>query len=130
LTPTSGRCSCAAIDPAAVPEIDALTHALATGDRVLCTGLILQELLQGFSESKARRRIIEGFAALPLLNPAREDHIAAAELRNLCRTRGVQAGTIDALRAQLCIPHEFTILTIDVDLKHIAKHTSLQIWAP
>jgi predicted nucleic acid-binding protein len=116
--------------PADVPEIYALTRALATGDRVLCTGLILQELLQGFSGPKARRQIIEHFTALPLLNPDREDHIAAAELRNLCRTRGVQAGTIDALLAQVCIRHELTILTTDVDFKHIAKHTSLQIWAP
>jgi predicted nucleic acid-binding protein len=116
--------------PADVPEVDALIHALETGDRILCTGLILQELLQGFSGPKSRRQIIERFAAFPLLNPDREDHIAAAELRNLCRTRGVQAGTIDALLAQLCIRHELTILTTDVDFEHIAKHTSFQIWAP
>jgi predicted nucleic acid-binding protein len=116
--------------PANVPEVDALIHALETGDRILCTGLILQELLQGFSGPKARRQIIERYAAFPLLNPDREDHIAAAELRNLCRARGVQAGTIDALLAQLCIRYELTILTTDVDFEHIAKHTSLQIWAP
>jgi predicted nucleic acid-binding protein len=116
--------------PVDLPEVDALIHALETGDRILCTGLILQELLQGFSGPKARRQIIERFAAFPLLNPDREDHIAAAELRNLCRRRGVQAGTIDSLLAQLCIRHELTILTTDVDFKHIAKHTSLQIWAP
>ncbi len=116
--------------PADVLEVDALIHALETGDRILCTGLILQELLQGFSGPKARQQIIERFAAFPLLNPAREDHIAAAELRNLCRSRGVQAGTIDALLAQLCIRHELTILTTDLDFEPIAKHTSLQIWAP
>jgi predicted nucleic acid-binding protein len=116
--------------PVDFPEVDALIHALETGDRILCTGLILQELLQGFSGPKARGQIIERFAAFPLLNPDREDHIAAAELRNLCRRRGVQAGTIDSLLAQLCIRHELTILTTDVDFKHIAKHTSLHIWAP
>jgi predicted nucleic acid-binding protein len=116
--------------PADLPEVDALIHAIETGDRILCTGLILQELLQGFSGPKARRQINERFTAFPLLNPDREDHIAAAELRNLCRTRGVQAGTIDALLAQLCIRHELTILTTDIDFKHIAKHTSLQIWTP
>ena len=116
--------------PADLPEVEALIHALEAGDRILCTGLILQELLQGFSGPKSRRQIIERFTAFPLLNPDREDHIAAAALRNLCRTRGVQAGTIDALLAQLCIRHELTILTTDVDFKHIAKHISLQIWAP
>jgi hypothetical protein len=45
----------------------------------------------------------------------------------LCRSRGVQAATIDALPAQLCIRHELTLLTTDVDFEHIAKHTSLHI---
>jgi len=116
--------------PPSVPQVDALIDALETGNRVLCTGLILQELLQGFSGPKAKQQIVERFAAFPLLNPDREDHIAAAELRNLCRTRGVQAATIDALLAQLCIRHELTLLTTDVDFSHIAKHTSLHVWAP
>jgi predicted nucleic acid-binding protein len=116
--------------PPDVPQVDALIHALETGNRVICTGLILQELLQGFSGPKAKQQIVERFAAFPLLNPDREDHIAAAELRNLCRSRGVQAGTIDALLAQLCIRHELTLLTTDVDFDHIAKHTSLHVWAP
>jgi predicted nucleic acid-binding protein len=116
--------------PADVPQVDALIQALETGNRILCTGLILQELLQGFSGAKDKRQIIERFAAFPLLNPDREDHIAAAELRNLCRARGVQAGTIDALLAQLCIRHELTLLTTDVDFSHIARHTDLRVWNP
>lgn len=116
--------------PSDVPQVDALRDALDTGNRVLCTGLILQELLQGFAGPKAKQQIVSRFAAFPLLNPDREDHIAAAELRNLCRTRGVQAGTIDSLLAQLCIRHELTLLTTDVDFDHIAKHTSLRVWAP
>ena len=36
--------------------------------------------------------------------PDQVDHVAAAELRNSCRRRGVQIGTIDALLAQLCDP--------------------------
>jgi predicted nucleic acid-binding protein len=38
-----------------------------------------------------------------LLVPDRQDHVEAAELRNLCRRRGVQVGTIDTLLAQLCL---------------------------
>jgi len=116
--------------PPDVPQVDTLIHALETGNRVLSTGLILQELLQGFTGAKAKRQIVERFAAFPLLNPDREDHVAAAELRNLCRARGVQAETIDALLAQLCIRHELTLLTTDVDFDHIAKHSSLHVWAP
>jgi predicted nucleic acid-binding protein len=110
------------------PQVRALVDALERGDRILSTGLILQELLQGFSGPKARLQIIEHFAAFPLLAPDREDHIAAAELRNRCRKRGVQAGTIDALLAQLCIRHGLVLLTTDSGFGHIAKHEDLTLW--
>ena len=114
--------------PRDVPEVHALVRALEGGERILSSGLILQELLQGFSGPRARQLIVDHFAAFPLLNPDREDHIAAAELRNRCRKRGVQAGTIDALIAQLCIRHELSLLTTDADFSHIAKHAPLKLW--
>jgi len=61
--------------------------------------------------------------------PDRDDHIEAAELRNRCRRKGVQIGTIDALLAQLCIRHEVTMLTADHDFTRIAEHTTLKLWA-
>ena len=114
--------------PAGVPEVRALVRALETGEPVVTTGLVLQELLQGFTGPKARDQIVERFAAFPLLGPDREDHIAAATLRNLCRKRGVQAGAIDALLAQLCVRHELTLLSTDEDFGHIARYCPLRIW--
>jgi predicted nucleic acid-binding protein len=67
------------------PEVHLLKDALMGADIVVTTGLVLQELLQGFSGSKSRAQIIERFAALPLVQPGREDHVAAADLRNTCR---------------------------------------------
>lgn len=58
-----------------VPTVDALRAALAGGDPVVTTGLILQELLQGFSGPRARKKIVERFAALPLLIPDRRDYM-------------------------------------------------------
>jgi predicted nucleic acid-binding protein len=114
--------------PADVPEVRSLVRALEGVERVVATGLVLQELLQGFTGPKARGQIVDRFAAFPLLVPDREDHIAAAELRNLCRKRGVQVGTIDALLAQLCVRHELTMLTADRDFGLIAKHCPLRLW--
>jgi len=114
--------------PARIPQVDALVHALSVGEHVVTTGLVLQELLQGFSGPKAREQIVERFAAFPLLVPDRDDHIAAASLRNLCRKRGVHIGTIDALLGQLCVRHELTLLTTDEDFRHLAKHCALQLW--
>lgn len=105
-----------------------LVRALQTGERVVTTGLVLQELLQGFYGPKAQEQIVDRFSALPLVVPDREDHIAAASLRNHCRKRGVQVGTIDALLAQLCIRHDLVLLTTDEDFSHIARHSELHLW--
>ena len=91
---------------------------------------MLQELLQGFSKPKAQQQIIEYFAALPLLVPGRDDHIQAGELRNGCRRKGIQMGTIDALLGQLCVRRELEMLTTDKDFLHIAEVVSLSVWTP
>jgi len=114
---------------ASEPEVHLLKSALMGADVVVTTGLVLQELLQGFSGPKSRAQIIERFAALPLLQPDREDHVAAADLRNTCRRAGVQVGTIDALLAQLCIRHDLTLLSTDNDFRLAAQHCALRVWA-
>ncbi len=95
---------------------------------VVTTGLILQEILQGFSGPRAKEAILERFGTLPFVVPDRADHIEAAGLRNLCRRKGIQVGTIDALLAELCIRHEMTLLTTDADFQRIADVTPLSTW--
>jgi hypothetical protein len=53
-----------------------------------------------------------------MIVPGRDDHVAAAEIRNTCRRKGVQIGTIDALLIQLCCRHELTMLA--TDQQHLA----------
>ena len=110
------------------PQVAALVQTIENGEPILTTGLVLQELLQGFSGPKAREQILERFAALPLLVPDRADHVEAAALRNLCRRHGIQIGTIDALLAQLCIRHDLLMLTSDHDFQRIADHCALRLW--
>jgi len=110
------------------PQVRVLRDALEGGDTIVVTGLVLQELLQGFSGPKARKDIIDRFAALPLLAPDRLDHIDAAELRNRCRRAGLQIGTIDAVIAQLCIRHGLMLLTTDNDFVLAARHCPLRVW--
>lgn len=111
------------------PEVQQLKDALFGSDVVVTTGLVLQELLQGFSGAKAQAQIVERFTALPLLQPDRDDHVSAAALRNTCRRAGVQLGTVDALLAQLAIRHDLTLLTTDKDFTHAAKHCPLTVWS-
>lgn len=111
-------------------EVHALVRALEAGETIVTTGLVLQELLQGFSGPRDRNQIVDRFAALPLLVPDRRDHVDAAELRNKCRRGGIQIGTIDALLAQLCVRHDLTMLTTDRDFHGMAGHCALKLWNP
>ena len=112
----------------AASQVRVLRDALEGGETIVVTGLVLQELLQGFSGPKARKDLIDRFSALPLLAPDRLDHIDAAELRNRCRRAGLQIGTIDAVIAQLCIRHDLMLLTTDNDFALAARHCALRVW--
>lgn len=115
--------------PQPAPEVGVLGEALGRGRvPVYITGLVLQEVLQGFSGPKARLQIVEKLATLPPLVPQNHDHIEAAELRNRCRRAGVQVETVDVLLAQLCIHHDLTMLATDRDFVHIAQHSALKLW--
>jgi predicted nucleic acid-binding protein len=115
--------------PPDVPEVAALQQALQSGGSITTTGLVLQELLQGINGPRQAEALIERFEDFPLLTPRRQDHIAAATLRNTCRRAGVQVGTIDALIAQLCMRHELTLLTTDGDFRNVAKvMRGLRVW--
>jgi predicted nucleic acid-binding protein len=109
--------------------VSRLKAALNDGENVFTTGLILQELLQGFKGSKARRRIIEDFSSLPLIIPEKRDHIDAADLKVKLRQKGLQVGTIDVLLAQLCLRYRLSLLSTDKDFLQIAKHAPLVLMA-
>jgi len=67
---------------------------------VCTTGLVLQELLQGFRGSRARDAIVDRFRALPFLRPERDDHV------------------------------EPTLLTTDRDFERVAELRPLEVWRP
>jgi predicted nucleic acid-binding protein len=114
--------------PADLPEVRALADALESGELVVTTGLVLQEILQGFSGPRSRKAILDRFNALPFLIPDRTDYIDAASLRDECRRKGVQVGTIDALLATLCIHHGLKMLSTDADFRLIAEVAPLSVW--
>jgi predicted nucleic acid-binding protein len=115
-------------------ERDPIGSTLLAGLRghhsIVVTGLVLQEVLQGLEGARARPDIISYFRYLTSASPTFDDHIAAADLRNHCRTRGVQVHTVDAVLAALCIRRDLTLLSADQDFTHIARLTPLRVWRP
>ena len=109
--------------------VERLRAALTGGEAVFTTGLVLQELLQGFRGPAAREALLQRFGTLPLVMPDRLDHVAAADVRNRCRRTGVQVGTVDALLAQLCLRHDLVMLSADGDFRHLAEVVDLSLWS-
>jgi predicted nucleic acid-binding protein len=113
--------------PPEVPEVHALREALTTGARVVCTGIILLELLRGFPRSP--QVIRDQVGALPMMEPTLDEYVEAASLRNSCRAAGVQLTSVDALIAALCIAHELTLLTTDHNFHHVSDVIPLRVWS-
>lgn len=111
--------------PSSAPEVALLARCLERQDVLVTTGIVIQELLQGFQGPVQGKLILERFSVLPVLVPEVDDHVQAAALRNHCRRRGVQVGTIDALIAQLAIRHVLPLLTADRDFETMARHCPL-----
>jgi len=111
-----------------VPEVVALRGALLGAEQVFTTGLVLQEVLQGFAGPRNHEQLVERLSVLAFLQPDKRDHIAAADIRNACRRRGVQIGTIDALLIQLTQRYDLTLLTTDQDFHAASQHVEVRLW--
>lgn len=113
--------------PPDVPEVHALREALTTGVRVVCTGIVLLELLRGFPRSP--QVIRDQVGALPMIEPTLDEYVEAASLSNSCREAGVQLTSVDALLASLCIARDLTLLTTDQDFHHASDVIPLRVWS-
>lgn len=112
-------------------EVDALRMALLCGASVVSTGLVLQELLQGFAGPRRRDDLLRRFRSLRTESPSRVDHVEAATIKNGCRRRGMQLGTVDALLAAICVRRGLALLTTDQDFAHAAAvFGDLKLWRP
>jgi len=64
---------------------------------------------------------------MPMFEPETSDYVEAAGLRNQCRRKGVQVGTIYALIAQLALHYDLSVLTTDKDFENISSIILLNI---
>ena len=107
-------------------ELEALRAAIERGE-VCLLGVVLQEVLQGFTSLERTRRLVEDLAAFPLLSLHRGDYVYAAEIRNKSRAKGLAISTINAQIAAAAINHRCALLTLDRDFAGVARHFPLQL---
>jgi predicted nucleic acid-binding protein len=107
-----------------------LRKSLQSEDTVYLIGQILQELLDGLRSQDQFELLISFFEPFPLIELVREDFIHAARLKNYCRGKGVQAGSVDFLIAAACERRNVPLLTSDRDFERISKHSDLLLLKP
>ena len=109
------------------PAVAQLRGMLETGERVVLTGVVLQEVLAGLRDAKVAAALARDLESFPLLQPDRGAHEAAAELHRAARAKGITAGTIDCLIATIAVRHRAALLTTDRDFALLAPLCGLTL---
>ena len=107
--------------------VRAFRSHIEQGDGLFLIGNILQELLDGVKSDRDFHRLLTLLEPFPILELTRETYVTAAELRNTCRAKGINAGPIDFLIAAACLEHGFPLLTADRDFSYIATCSNLVV---
>jgi len=100
---------------------------IENNDEIVIIGIILQEILSGITNQKQFLEIESILDDFSYIEITKEEYIHAAELRNMCKQKGITAGSFDFLIASLAIKNKLTVVTYDKDFINISKYTELKI---
>lgn len=102
---------------------------LIADSRVRMIGPIRQEILSGIRDEAQFRELAVRLAAFPDLPITTEDHVTAARLFNLCRSKGIQGSNTDFLICAVAIRHKLAIFTTDKDFTLYAAHLPIVLYS-
>jgi len=108
-------------------NVQKLRYYLENQECIFLIGLILQEILDGLNSNEQFDTLLKYFKPFPLIDLTRNDFIQAARLKNNCRSKGIQAGSIDFLITSVCINRNYPLLTADKDFSNISKYCSITL---
>ena len=109
------------------PAVHQLSRLLETGEDVVLTGVILQEVLQAFRADSTFRKMADYLTPFTLLPAGRDEHLAAARLHRRSAAAGFSASTMDCLIAATCIQHSARLLPADHDFQRLAEFSKLRL---
>lgn len=98
--------------------------------RIVTTGLVVQEVLQGVSVPRQVAQVATLFVRLRYLSPSRPTHQRAASLYRKLRTRGITVPSVDVLLAQLALDHGVRIWSLEGHFAAIASASKLRLHHP
>lgn len=98
--------------------------------RAQIIGPIRQELLSGIAGQAQFKKLRDYLRPFPDLSVDSLDYERAAELFNLCRSKGVQGSHIDFLICAVAERHSIPIFTTDKDFALYAEHIDIILYEP
>jgi hypothetical protein len=107
------------------PYVRAFRACIDGGHGAFLLGPVLQELLDGLRSAEQFARLLTALDPFPLVALQRTTYALAAQMRNECRRKGIQAGPTDFLIAAACVESGYPLLTADRDFELIAGVTEL-----
>ncbi len=106
-------------------HVRAFRECVGAGHWLFLLGPILQELLDGLRSQRQFSRLLAVLEPVPLAPLHRSTYILAAQMRNDCGKKGIQAGPTDFLIAAACVESGYPLLAADRDFERIAGNTDL-----
>ena len=104
---------------------------LITEERIVTTGVVILELLQGAKTSKTKELIKETLLALPVLETTLDDWVLAGDLGQVLRLKGLTIPATDLLLAAVAQSNACAIFTTDSHFSFVADfHRYLEVGAP
>ena len=105
-----------------------LRELIVADQPMLVPGIVYQEILSGVPTEDQFLSLDSDLRGFPLALATREHHSEAARITNVCRSKGVQVGTADAIVAATAILARGALFTLDEDFRRVAQHCSLSLY--
>lgn len=105
-----------------------LTDLIEGSDKVVLTGIVLQEILQGLRQESQFKQVYNYLEPFPILAVGKDTFVLAAKIFNGCQKKGIQASTIDCTIAAVAIENDCFLFTEDKDFQRIAGVSELRLF--
>lgn len=112
------------------PQPARILAELIEEQRVEIIGPIRQELLSGIRTHEQYLQLRNKLQAFVDLDLTTKDFERAAEMFNLCRTKGIQGSNTDFLICAVSERHHLSIFTTDKDFHLYAKYLPILLFQP
>ena len=107
-----------------------MENLIQPDNRVVLTGIIIQEVLQGIADPDEFDRVLITMRHFPEVQPSDDTHIAAARLHQRMRQSGLNLPTIDLLLAAIAREHRLSIYSCDKHFEFLSAANEIRMYAP